>query len=258
MIYKKMRFIYLFTTTNNNTTTQQQHNNTATTQQHSNNNKKMNTSQMNEYYSVKEQYLNLYGSIPYTKVPVLFCITGGFRDAIYKKTRGDYWFMLLKIIVIALFIFVLVLYDVILYMSYNEAYIITGVISFIILFDYYVNDPRIIFNGSFVSINGNKMGVLIPTRKDEEKFMSRNFKKDVTMPKDAPYPKQLMAAAIYKSYGRPIHVIEINDERTVYYSIEDDYELENHASSTLCDMIKESLVVAHNGNSYGSSVLFGG
>jgi hypothetical protein len=53
-------------------------------------------------------------------------------------------------------------------------------------------------------------------------------------------------------------VIEINDERTVYYSIEDDYELENHASSTLCDMIKESLVVAHNGNSYGSSVLFGG
>ena len=45
---------------------------------------------------------------------------------------------------------------------------------------------------------------------------------------------------------------------SAYYSIEDEYELEVHASATLCDMIKDSLVVAHNGNSYGSSVLFGG
>jgi hypothetical protein len=244
-----MRFVYNNQQYPSNKT--QQNN---TTKQHN----KMNTNQISEYYSVMEQYLNLYGAIPYSKVPLLFCITGGFRDAIYKKTRRDYWFMLAKIIVIALFIFTLVLYDVILYMSYNEATIITGFIGFIILFDYYVNDPRLIFNGSFVNINGNKMGVLIPTKHDEKMFMSRNFKSDVTMPKDAPYPKQLMAAAIYKSYGRPIRVIEINDVRTVYYSIEDDYELEVHASATLCDMIKDSLVVAHNGNSYGSSVLFGG
>jgi hypothetical protein len=80
---------------------------------------------------------------------------------------------------------------------------------------------------------------------------------DDTLPQGGSHSKDLMVDAIRKTNGRPIKVIEVSGMQSKEYSIEDDHELENYSTESLCKRIKEKKIVATDGKSYGSAVVFG-
>lgn len=206
------------------------------------------------YHSLVEQYLNLYEKAPYSASfdePLLFYISGPYRDEVFKKAARHWDWLCIKIT----FVFVVTFA----FLMCETCLILTGITMMILLGKYYVNRPCIMFNGSFVNINGREIGVLVPTEEEEKRFWSKNFKNDCTMPVDASYAKQHIVAMIRKTNGyATLRVVEIGDTQTVLSTIKDDYELENYSSRTLCSMIKEQQITAYNGKSYGSGIVFRG
>jgi hypothetical protein len=207
------------------------------------------------YYNLVEEYLSLYGSVPYSSSlyePLLFYITGSYRDEVFKKAAREWDWVRMKIIFVFLSTFLLLMWETCL--------VITGIVSVFLLGKYYyVTRPSALFDGTIVNINDREIGVLIPTEEEEKRFWHKKFKNDCTMPADASHAKQHIVAMIRntKGYLTP-RVVEIGETQTVLSTIVDNYELENYSSRTLCSMIKEEQITAYNGKSYGSGVVFRG
>ena len=79
---------------------------------------------------------------------------------------------------------------------------------------------------------------------------------DKSMPQGGSHSKQRMVDHIRRTNGRPVRVIEVSGKQTKEFTIEDDCELDSYSTGKLCGLIKERKMMAANGKTYGSVVVF--
>ena len=83
---------------------------------------------------------------------------------------------------------------------------------------------------------------------------------DPAMPQGGSHSKQRLVDAIRCSGGLPVTVIEISGKQTKKFYIEakdNDWELDNYSTETLCNKIKEVKIVDFSGATYGSGHILG-
>ena len=123
---------------------------------------------MSSYHQeLLDQYMDQYGSLPEGDDPLLFNITGPFRDAIYAKDKQEYMMTLLKMsIVLCVGLALPNCFLVGLGTMFVLAYVFAS---------YDETNPQVLYNGRFRNINGRKIGFVIPTQEQEGELESKNF-----------------------------------------------------------------------------------
>jgi hypothetical protein len=116
-----------------------------------------------KYRSILDKFENKFGTTQtrnQTK-PVIFSVTGEFRNNMYSKDKID-WMTFAAIFMI---------------MWMASSVYIAGfiVLSVWVVNKYYLDDLSTMFNGDILVIDGVSMGVVIMTQKEEGEWESRNF-----------------------------------------------------------------------------------
>lgn len=124
---------------------------------------------MSSYHQeLLDQYMDQYGSLPEGDDPLLFNITGPFRDAIYAKDKQEYMITLLKMsIVLCVGLALPNCFPVVLGTMLVLAYVFAS---------YDETNPQVLYNGRFRKYNnGRIIGFVIPTQEQEGELESKNF-----------------------------------------------------------------------------------
>jgi hypothetical protein len=124
------------------------------------------TSKTEQYRAVLEQYEATYGAIDTTTKPIIFSITGPYRQKLYEQRTWGYYAATVMFIMITLF------------MTIYLATPLIGVFVGGMQYWFVVNllfDPEQVFDGEIIVVNGKKIGVLAQSQETEGKMESRNF-----------------------------------------------------------------------------------
>jgi len=124
------------------------------------------TSKTEQYRAVLEQYEATYGAIDTSKKPVIFSITGPYRQKLYEQRNWGYYAANAMFIIVTWFA------------SFYLANPLIAVFNAGLLYSIVVNsfiDPEKVFDGEIIDVDGKQIGVLIQRQETEGKMESRNF-----------------------------------------------------------------------------------
>ena len=119
-----------------------------------------------QYRAILDKFDKTYGT-EHTRnqtKPIIFNVTGAYRNNLYGGTKMTAleWVMYVAI-------FVLIAWEMSVFAG------VFTVFSVWVAIQYYLDDLTSIFDGEILDIDGIKMGVAIPTQKEEGELESRNF-----------------------------------------------------------------------------------
>jgi hypothetical protein len=219
----------------------------------------MSTTKQQRYTEIVRDYEDMYGDLPSdeNETPTMFVITGPFREYIHKQ-MNDIEFLLAA--VVAMFVLAPAWMSI----------LFTGV-SIIL----YINRTQNIFDGEFITIDGRKIGVAIPSQEEEGDGEARNFKETND---DEKLDEALERAGLDKSMERSVASIgswttqfisgQKNVKKTeVEVGIENlldkeiDELLNNQTKGIMCIMnsagyaIKEDVGIVYNDNVTGKDTI---
>jgi hypothetical protein len=136
----------------------------ANQQQH-----KMSQTKQQSYRAIVAQFIQTYGSefIDNRKNPVVFNITGPYRNRIHEQSTRDLLVFVTVFAIITWFI---------------SIYVAFGAIVSIMVKNYWMSgqllneDMPDVFDGVIIDVDGRQIGVAIPTQKQEGEYESQNFR----------------------------------------------------------------------------------
>ena len=134
-----------------------------------------------QYEEVVRKYEKVYGSLPAGDKPILFNVTGWFRNKYYadeKKPEQLFMFVILAVLMLNISA-VSILYTILHTNMVSAALFISTVAVYIhkLSLVYCIGSKKTnVFDGEFITINGRKIGVLLPTQEQERQFEELNFR----------------------------------------------------------------------------------
>ena len=124
------------------------------------------TSKTEQYRAILKSYETTYGEVDTTTKPIIFSITGPYRQKLYEQRTWGYYAATVMFIMITLF------------MTIYLATPLIGVFVGGMQYWFVVNllfDPEQVFDGEIIDVDGKQIGVLAQTQETEGKMESRNF-----------------------------------------------------------------------------------
>ena len=133
-----------------------------------------------QYEEVIRKYEKVYGSLPAGDKPILFNVTGWFRNKYYEDEKEPEE---LLTFVILLVIMMNISAVSIMYTIMNTNIVSAALFSSIVAvcihklsLVYCIGSKKTnVFDGEFITINGREIGVLLPTQEQERQFEELNF-----------------------------------------------------------------------------------
>ena len=124
------------------------------------------TSKTEQYRNILKSYESVYGEVDTTKKPIVFSITGAYRNKLYQQRTSGYYYATAAFLIITWF---------------ASFYLTTPLIAVFnagLLYSIVVNsfiDQEQVFDGEIIVVDGKRIGVLIQSQETEGKMESRNF-----------------------------------------------------------------------------------
>jgi hypothetical protein len=118
------------------------------------------------YHTILENYEATYGAIDTTTKPIIFSITGRYRNNLYEQRTWGYYAAAALFMMMNLFA------------SFYLATPLIGVFVAGVQYLVMINllfDPEQVFDGEIIDVNGKKIGVVMQSQLTEGKMESRNF-----------------------------------------------------------------------------------
>jgi hypothetical protein len=132
-----------------------------------------------QYEEFVRKYENVYGSLPSGDKPVLFNVTGGYRNQYYKQEVPTQTLMFVLLMVGLLNVGgVSILYAVMVANLLTSLMFCATVAALIynVSIMYGINEKKTVFDGEFIAIDGRLVGVVLPTQEDERRLEEANFR----------------------------------------------------------------------------------
>ena len=132
-----------------------------------------------QYEEFVRKYKSVYGSLPAGNKPVLFNVTGWFRNKHYESDlMHTLMFMVLSVVLMNIG-GVSVLYAIgktnLLTALILSAVVVLWIYNVLVLFGIYAK-KAIVFDGEFIEIDGRLIGIVLPTQEQERQLEEDNFK----------------------------------------------------------------------------------
>jgi len=124
------------------------------------------TSKTEQYRAILKKYESIYGEVDTSKKPIIFSITGPFRNKLYQQRVVGYYTATAMFLIVAWFASFYLANPLI-------AVFVAGVQYSLVVSLFF--DPEQVFDGEIIDVNGKKFGVLAQSQETEGKMESRNF-----------------------------------------------------------------------------------
>jgi hypothetical protein len=124
------------------------------------------TSKTEQYRAILKSYESSYGAIDTSKKPIIFSITGAYRNKLYQQRTSGYYYATSAFIIVTLFA------------SFYLANPLIAVFNAGLLYSIVVNsfiDPEKVFDGEIIDVDGKQIGVVMQSQEMEGEMESRNF-----------------------------------------------------------------------------------
>lgn len=122
-------------------------------------------SKTEQYRAILKSYEATYGPVE-TKTPLIFSITGAYRNKLYQQRTSGYYYATAIFLIITLFA------------SFYLTNPLISVFNAGLLYSIVVNsfiDPEQVFDGEIIDVDGKQIGVLMQSQLKEGEKESRNF-----------------------------------------------------------------------------------
>jgi hypothetical protein len=134
-----------------------------------------------QYEEVVRKYEKVYGSLPAGDKPILFNVTGWFRNKYYEDEKPEQLLMFVILSVIMLNISAVSIIYTILHTNIVSAALFSSIVAVYIhklSLVYCIGSKKKsnVFDGEFITVNGREIGVLLPTQEQERQFEEFNFR----------------------------------------------------------------------------------
>lgn len=132
-----------------------------------------------QYEEFVRQYKGVYGSLPAGDKPVLFNVTGWFRNKHYEPDQMQtIMFVILSVLLMNIggvsILFAIMKTDVLVASMFS---LVVAMWIYKVLVLYGINEKKTtVFDGEFIEIEGRLIGVVLPTQEQERKLEEENFK----------------------------------------------------------------------------------
>ena len=124
------------------------------------------TSKIEQYRAILAKYESIYGEVDTTKKPIVFSITGTYRNKLYQQRVVGYH--------IATALFLMITWFASLYMVTPLITVFVAGLMYLVVVGLFF-DPEQVFDGEIIDVDGKKIGVLAQSQETEGKMESRNF-----------------------------------------------------------------------------------
>jgi hypothetical protein len=124
------------------------------------------TSKTEQYRAILEKYESTYGEVETSKKPIIFNITGTYRNKLYEQRTWGYYAATAMFLIVAWFASFYLANPLIAVFVAGVQYSLVVSLLF---------DPEQVFDGEIIDVNGKKFGVLAQSQETEGKMESRNF-----------------------------------------------------------------------------------
>lgn len=123
------------------------------------------TSKIEQYSAILKKYEATYGELD-TKKPVVFSITGTYRNKLYQQRTWGYYAAIVILLIITWFASFYLAKPLI-------AVFVAGLQYSLVISSFF--DPEQVFDGEIIDVDGKKIGVLAQSQEMERKMESRNY-----------------------------------------------------------------------------------
>ena len=124
------------------------------------------TSKIEQYRAILKKYEATYGEVDTTKKPIIFSITGTYRNKLYEQQTWGYCYATVAFFIITWFASFYLANPFI-------TVFVSGLMYSLVLSLFF--DPEQVFDGEIIDVNGKRIGVLMQSQRTEGKMESRNF-----------------------------------------------------------------------------------
>ena len=124
------------------------------------------TSKIEQYRAILAKYESIYGEVDTTKKPIIFSITGTYRNKLYEQRTWGYY--------AATAMFLIITWFASFYLANPLITVFVAGLLYLVVVGLFF-DPEQVFDGEVVDVDGKKIGVLAQSHRTEGKMESRNF-----------------------------------------------------------------------------------
>lgn len=124
------------------------------------------TSKIEQYRVILAKYESIYGEVDTTKKPIIFSITGTYRNKLYEQRVVGYY--------AATVVFLIITWFASFYLANPLITVFVAGLLYLVVVGLFF-DPEQVFDGEIIDVDGKKIGVLAQSQETEGKMESRNF-----------------------------------------------------------------------------------